>query len=116
MLLLYPRPFTQASLNFGSTGQGMKTPKIILVSAFLIGSIAFAQTELNILSQGSDVQQGQYSSQDNQPFDTWYFLGCADSANSCEHHAVEHGYHHSKARPDHHRCDHHHPYACYGRN
>jgi hypothetical protein len=98
-------------------GKKMKTSKFILVSALLFGSIAFAQTELNVLNQVDDFQQDEYSTQKgNQPLHTWYFLGCADTAHSCEHHANEHGYHHSKARPDHHRCDHHNPYACYGRN
>lgn len=95
----------------------MKTPKIILASVVLLGSIAFAQTEMNLLDQAGEIQSEEYSTQmDNQPSHTWYFLGCADSAHTCEHEASQHGYHHYKVRADHHRCDHHHPYACYGRN
>lgn len=49
--------------------------------------------------------------------DAWVFLGCASSRRSCRHEAQHHGYHHYRAVRDHHTChDHHHPYACYGRD
>ncbi|HXH29251.1 MAG TPA: hypothetical protein VNJ01_00400 [Bacteriovoracaceae bacterium] len=43
------------------------------------------------------------------------FLGCVETRRDCEHEAEHHGYHHFRARRDHHQCDdHHEPFACYG--
>lgn len=47
----------------------------------------------------------------------WVFLGCLESSHDCDHTAHAYGYHHHFVRADHYVChDHHHPYACYGRN
>lgn len=91
-----------------------------------ISTTAFSQ-EITEEQNDSVVESTQLQNDlsENEAFDVnghsqWRFVGCVHDDNhhdECEHLAEDHGYHHSYAQHDHHRChDHDHTYACFGKN